>query len=348
MKLNRSILFAAFASLLFGSNYLMGQPRMGKGGMGQSGMKGMTQNLEAPSDNPITPEKVELGKQLYFDGRLSKDLTISCNSCHNSNLGGTDNKQFSTGVAGALGVRNAPTVWNAGFHGVQFWDGRAKSLEEQAKGPLVNPVEMAMPNYDAVAERIQKIPGYVSQFDRVFGKKSVNIENIVKAIATYERTLISRNSKFDNFRFVDKGALNDEEFEGFRTFRQVGCTECHRGPDFAGPPMLSRGEGFFQKMVRFPNDLLVKKYKLLEDNGRFDVTKQESDRNVFRVPSLRNVEKTAPYFHNGSVATLSETVRTCAKLANNRDLNDGETKALVAFLDTLTGEVPEQKPPKLP
>jgi len=317
--------------------------------MAQGGMRGgMSLNVQAPADNPITPEKVALGKQLYFDGRLSKDGTISCNSCHDLKAGGADTKAVSTGVGGALGTRNSPTVWNTAFHNAQFWDGRAPSLEEQAKGPLINPVEMAMPNYDAVVARVKGIPGYVSQFDRVFGKNAVTIENIVKAIATYERTLISRNSAFDNFRFVDKSALSSTEWEGFQTFRRVGCVECHMGPDFAGPPPLARGAGFYQKFPKFPDSSFVTKYKLLDDNGRYEVTKQESDRHVYRVPTLRNVKETAPYFHNGSVTTLDETVRVCAKVANNRELTQAEVKAIVDFLGALSGELPEQKAPKLP
>jgi len=348
MKTNSLILAAVLGTLAFSSGTLLAQRGMGRGmggGMGSGmGMGG----VQVPADNPITPEKVELGKQLYFDGRLSKDGTISCNSCHNLKAGGADNKAVSTGVGGAQGTRNSPTVWNSAFHNAQFWDGRAPSLEEQAKGPLVNPVEMAMPNLDAVVERVKAIPGYVSQFEKVFGKNSLNIDNIAKAIATYERTLISTNSRFDNFRFADKNALNSDEWAGFQTFRQVGCMECHMGPDFSGPPPLARGAGFYQKFPRFPDSPLVAKYKLLEDGGRYSVTKQENDRHVYRVPTLRNVKETAPYFHNGSVATLDETVRVCAKGGSNRDLTQGDVKALVAFLGTLSGEFPEQKAPKLP
>ena len=305
-------------------------------------------SVQAPPDNPITPDKVELGKQLYFDPRLSKDGTVSCNSCHDLAAAGADTKPVSTGVGGAQGTRNSPTVWNSAFHSAQFWDGRAQSLEEQAKGPLVTPVEMAMPSFDAVEARVKGIPGYVAQFDKVFGKNSVTIDNIAKAIATYERTLISTNSKFDTFRFVDKGVLSQDEWQGFQTFRQTGCVQCHMGPDFSGPPPLARGGGFYQTFPRFPNNALVAKYKLLEDQGRYNVTKQEADRHVYRVPSLRNVANTAPYFHNGSVARLDETVRVCAKGGNNRDLSAGEVKSIVAFLGTLSGEFPKQEPPELP
>jgi len=319
----------------------MGPTRGMGGGMGTGG-------VQVPADNPITPEKVALGKQLYFDGRLSKDGTISCNSCHNLAAAGADNKAVSTGVGGALGTRNSPTVWNAAFHSAQFWDGRAPSLEEQAKGPLINPVEMAMPNFDAVVARVKAIPGYVAQFDKVFGKNAVSIDNIAKAIATYERTLISTNSRFDNFRFVDKNALTQAEFDGFGTFRQSGCVQCHMGPDFAGPPPLARGAGFYQKFPRFPDNALVAQYKLLEDGGRFNATKLESDRHVYRVPTLRNVKETAPYFHNGRVPTLDEAVKVCAKGGSNIDLSAGQVRSVVAFLGTLSGQFPEQKVPKLP
>lgn len=310
---------------------------------------GMASGVQVPADNPITPEKTALGKQLYYDGRLSKDGSVSCNSCHDLAAAGADNKAVSTGVGGAQGTRNSPTVWNSAFHNAQFWDGRAPSLEEQAKGPLVNPVEMAMPSLDAVVARVKAIPGYVSQFDQVFGRNSVTIDNIAKAIATYERTLVSGNSKFDNFRFVDKGALTQAEFDGFQVFRaQAGCTQCHMGPDFAGPPPLARGQGFYQKFPRFPDNALVAKYKLLEDGGRYNATKLEADRHVYRVPTLRNVAVTAPYFHNGLVPTLDEAVRLCGKGGNNLDLSPSQVKSLVAFLGTLSGSLPEQKPPKLP
>jgi cytochrome c peroxidase len=352
----RHLIFAATSGLaMVFSATLMAQPAMGPGrgmgpgsGMGMGGGMMGFGSVQAPPDNPVTAEKTALGKQLYFDPRLSKDGTVSCNSCHDLAAAGADTKPVSTGVGGAQGTRNAPTVWNSAFHQAQFWDGRAKSLEEQAKGPLVNPVEMAMPSFAAVEARVKSIPGYVAQFDKVFGKNSVTIDNIAKAIATYERTLISAQSKFDTFRFVDKGVLTQDEWQGFRAFRQTGCVQCHMGPDFSGPPPLARGGGFYQKFPRFPDNTLVTKYKLLDDQGRYNVTQQEADRHVYRVPSLRNVAKTAPYFHNGSVASLEEAVRVCARGGNNVDLKAADAKAIVAFLNTLTGEFPKQEPPKLP
>jgi len=304
--------------------------------------------VQVPADNPITPEKTALGKQLFFDPRLSLDGTVSCNSCHDLAAAGADAKQVSTGVGGAQGTRNSPTVWNTAFHRAQFWDGRAKSLEEQAKGPLVNPVEMASPSFAAVEVRVKAIPGYVVQFDQVFGKNSVTIDNITKAIATYERTLVSAQSRFDTFRFADKEVLTQAEMQGFQVFRQSGCMQCHMGPDFSGPPPLARGDGFYQRFPRFPENALVSKYKLLDDQGRYNVTRQEADRHVYRVPSLRNVAKTAPYFHNGAVASLEEAVQVCAKGGIDVDINAADVKAVVAFLKTLTGEFSKQEAPKLP
>jgi cytochrome c peroxidase len=340
---------ALLAALAAASGTLLAQRGGGGMGMGMGGGRGMgMMAVQAPADNPITPEKVELGKQLYFDPRLSKDSTVSCNSCHDLAAAGADTRAVSTGVGGAQGSRNSPTVWNAAHHSAQFWDGRAASLEEQAKGPLVNPVEMAMPSYDAVVARVKSIPGYVAQFDRVFGKNSVTIDNIARAIATYERTLVSGSSKFDTFRFVDKGALSQAEWAGFQTFRQAGCMECHMGPDFNGPPPLARGAGFYQRFPRFADSALVAQYKLLDDPGRYAVTKQEADRNVWRVPTLRNVALTAPYFHNGLVPTLEEAVKVCAKGGSNRDLSADEVRSLVAFMNALSGELPKQTAPKLP
>lgn len=337
---------AAFSSSLMAQRGM--GPGMGGGGMGMGRGMGMN-TVQAPADNPITPDKVALGKQLYFDGRLSRDGKVSCNSCHDLAAAGADKKPVSTGVGGAQGTRNSPTVWNAAFHQAQFWDGRAPSLEEQAKGPLVNPVEMAMPSFDAVVARVKAVPGYIAQFDQVFGKNSITIDTIAKAIATYERTLVSGNSTFDNFRFVDKGALSQAEFEGFQLFRgAAGCTQCHMGPDFAGPPPLARGAGFYQRFPRFPDNALVAHYKLLDDPGRYTATKQEADRHVWRVPTLRNVAMTAPYFHNGLVPTLDEAVRLCAKGGSSVDLSAAQTASLVAFLGTLSGSLPPQAPPKLP
>lgn len=301
-----------------------------------------------PKDNSMSAAKVELGKQLFFDPRLSKDGTVSCNSCHNVMAGGEDNRNLSAGVGGKLGARSSPTVWNAAFQSVQFWDGRAATLEEQAKGPLLNPVEMAMPDHDAVMARIKNIPGYMLQFKKIFGAKDpATIGNFAKAVAAYERTLITPNAPFDQFKRGKKNALSASQKQGWNTFQRVGCTSCHNGVNFSGPS-LSAGTGFFMKFPTFEDIALENQYGFKKDNERYDVTKNEGDRNMYRVPSLRNVALTAPYFHNGAVKTLSEAVRVMGKLQLNRDLSQEEIGSIVAFLGSLTGTFPKQTMPRLP
>lgn len=302
-----------------------------------------------PKDNPITKEKIELGKQLFFDPRLSKDGTVSCNSCHNVMASGTDNRPVSVGVDAQKGGRSAPTVWNAAFLTAQFWDGRAATLEDQAKGPILNPIEMGMPNPDEVVKRIKEIPGYVSQFKKVFGGKDpVNYDNIAKAIATFERTLITPNSDFDRYIKGDKKALSASAKRGMKLVESVGCTSCHTGPNFSGPANLKIGQGFFQKFPTYSDSKYEKKYNLMADTGLASVTKKDSDKHMWRVPTWRNVAMTAPYFHNGSVATLEEAVRVMAKTQLDKTLKDKEVKDIVSFLNSLTGEFPKISMPRLP
>ncbi len=305
-----------------------------------------------PENNPMLPAKIELGKQLYFDTRLSKDGSISCNSCHNLMAGGDDNNPNSAGVAGHRGKRSAPTVWNSAFLSVQFWDGRAPSLEEQAKGPIVNPVEMGLDGHEIGTSRIKKIAGYLPAFQKAFPKEvkdtnDITIDRITKAIAAYERTLITSNSPVDLYLKGNKKALSPQAVRGMALVQSVGCTSCHQGPIFAGPA-LPEGTGFYQKFPVFPGTEYEKKYKLTEDLGRFDVTKKDTDKNVWRVPTWRNVALTAPYFHNGSVKTLQEAVKVMAKVQLNKDLKDDEVSDIVEFLNGLTGKFPEQKLPRLP
>jgi cytochrome c peroxidase len=303
-----------------------------------------------PADNPQTPEKIALGKQLYFEPRISRDGTISCNSCHDVRhvSGAHPGKKVSEGVGGLLGGRNSPTVWNAAYYSVQFWDGRAPTLEEQAKGPITNPVEMAMGSHDEVVTRIEKIKEYQEQFKKVFGgDKPVTIENMVKAIAAYERTLITPDSPYDRFKAGETKALSAAAQRGMKLVETVGCLACHSGPHFAGPE-LPMGTGFYQKFPMFEDEKLESTYKFKEDKGRYDVTKKDSDQHMFRVQSWRNIEHTSPYFHNGSVKSLDEAVRVMAKLQLNKTLKDEEVKDIVAFLKSLTGKIPLQKAPKLP
>lgn len=302
----------------------------------------------ASADNPPSAAKVALGKQLFFDPRLSLDNSLSCNSCHDLNNNGTDSRSVSVGVGGQVGTRSAPTIWNAVFISSQFWDGRAPSLEEQAKGPILNPIEMGMPHKEATVERIRQIPGYRKQFARVFGgKEPVTLDNIAKAIATYERTLITPNSPLDQYLRGDQTALSEQAIAGMHEFEKLGCNRCHKGPAFAGPANMPRGEVFVEWFPAFASRY-DKIYQLKEDLGRNAGIKPRPITGRWRVPSLRNVALTAPYFHNGRVKTLDEAVRVMARVQLNRDINEQQVSNLVAFLNSLTGQFTRQTPPRLP
>jgi cytochrome c peroxidase len=314
----------------------------------QSPWQPLPDQAPEPPDNPTTAAKVELGKMLYFDPRLSSTGTVSCFSCHNVMEGGDDHMTTSAGVHGLKGGRNAPTVWNAAFHSVQFWDGRAPSLEEQSKGPPVNPIEMGMRDLDAVIDRIRHIPGYRPYFEQAFGPGDVvTMDNAARAIATYERTLITPGSAYDRYAKGDKTALTPQQVRGMETFADVGCTSCHQGPAFNGPS-LPAGTGFFMKFPTYPESPYVAKYKLADDPGRFSATKDEADRGMWRVPTLLNLTYTAPYMHTGTVKTLPEAVRVMASTQLNRTLDDAQVGDVVAFLESLTGKFPQQTMPRLP
>ncbi len=285
--------------------------------------------------NPSTPEKIALGRQLFFETRLSKNHDISCASCHELDHYGIDadtrdgaRTKTSVGHKGQLGGRNTPSVYNAGLHFVQFWDGRAEDLESQAKGPILNPVEMAMPDEAAVLTTLESIPGYEDAFAKAFPgeRKPISYDNVAKAIAAFERQLITP-AKFDAFMGGDLTALSAEELRGLQLFLDVGCTQCHTGATVGGT--------MFQKLGT------VKPWPGLTDEGRAEVTKSAADRFVFKVPSLRNVAETAPYLHDGSVADLATIVQLMAEhQAARGKLADGEVAAVVAFLGSLTGTPP--------
>ena len=303
----------------------------------------------APVDNPTTEAKVELGKMLYFDTRFSSTGTVSCFSCHNVMEGGDDHQPTSIGVHGQVGGRNAPTVWNAAFNSAQFWDGRAATLEDQAKGPPTNPIEMGMKDLDATIGRIRLIPGYQPYFEAAFGKGDVvTIDNAAKAIAAYERTLITPNSPYDRYVKGDKTAMTAQQVRGLETFAKVGCTACHSGPAFNGSANLPMGQGFLMKFPTFPGSEYETQYKLTADPGRYTVTQKDEDKYLWRVQTLRNLTYTAPYFHNGSVKSLDEAVRVMGKTQLNKDLSETEVKDIVAFLGALDGEFPPQTMPRLP
>jgi cytochrome c peroxidase len=288
---------------------------------------------EAPNpDNPATDEKIFLGKVLYFDKRLSKDGNISCNSCHQLDKFGVDNLAFSPGDDGTLGGRNSPTSLNAAFHFAQFWDGRAKDVEEQAGMPILNPVEHAIPSEDFLMKRIAEIKTYQTLFKNAYpdDKNPITFNNLKKAIGSFERTLITP-SRFDQFAQGDANALNLQEKRGIKEFINAGCGACHNGPLLGGK--------MFQKFGVFADYWTLTGSKNI-DKGRFDVTNQESDMYMFKVPSLRNIEHTFPYFHDGSVEKLEDAVKIMVKLQQNRELSDNQVNDIVAFLKTLSGELP--------
>ena len=302
----------------------------------------------APADNPTTAAKVRLGKMLFFDPRLSSTGTVSCFSCHNIMEGGDDHRPVSIGVEAQRGGRNAPTVFNAAFLSVQFWDGRAATLEDQAKGPPVNPIEMGMKNFGEEIFRIEHIPEYRPYFEQAFGPGNVvTMDNAAKAIAAYERTLITPGSAYDRYVEGAHNALTAQQVRGMKDFAAVGCAGCHQGPNFSGPP-LPTGQGFFVKFPVYPQSPYVAKYDLMKDPGRYDVTHNPADKNVWRVPGLRNLLYTAPYMHNGSVKSLPEAVRVMASTQLNRELTEQQVSDITAFLGSLTGPFPKQTMPRLP
>ncbi|CAA9891175.1 Cytochrome c551 peroxidase [Candidatus Methylobacter favarea] len=296
----------------------------------------------APEDNPTTDAKVELGQMLFHDPRLmSVNGRISCSSCHNTMIGGDDTLTTSFGHNNQAGGRNAPTVWNAAFNKVQFWDGRAASLEEQAAGPVINPIEMGMKSWDEVVARFKPIEGYRKAFEKAFGDATISQDTVTKAIAAYERTLITPNSAYDKYVSGDKSALTEQQVRGMNKMAELGCTGCHSGPAFNGP-------GVFQKFPVMENGYFEAQYHFKKDKGRAEVTKKTEDEHFWKVPTLRNIAFTAPYFHNGSVKTLREAVKIMAKVQLGKDLSKDEIADIVAFLNGLTGEFPRQKMPLLP
>jgi cytochrome c peroxidase len=306
-----------------------------------SAWEALPTEADAPADNPTTSAKVELGQMLYHDPRLSSTGTVSCSSCHNTMLGGEDNRPNAMGVNGQTGGRSAPTVWNAAFNKVQFWDGRAASLEDQAAGPVTNPIEMGMKNWDDVVARLKTIEDYKPYFAAAFGRDLISKDNVTKAIAAYERTLITPNSPYDRYVAGDKSALTAQQVRGMEKMEELGCTGCHSGPAFNGP-------GTFQKFPVIPNGYFEAQYHFSKDKGVAEVSKKASDEHFWKVPTLRNIALTAPYFHNGSVKTLDKAVTLMAKLQLGKDLSKEEVADIVAFLDGLTGEFPKQKMPTLP
>jgi cytochrome c peroxidase len=293
-------------------------------------------------ENPVTPEKVNLGKYLYHDTRLSKTGNNSCNSCHNLQTFGVDNLATSPGDEGKNGNRNSPTTFNAALHSVQFWDGRAKHVEEQAGMPVLNPAEMNIPSKDFLIKRLKGVELYKNLFAAAFPneKDPLTYANIEKAIGAFERTLLTP-SKFDTYLNGDEDALSYEEKKGLQTFIETGCTTCHNGVVVGGNSL--------QKFGSLDN---YRNYtgSTTNDEGRKEVTKDEMDKDIFKTPSLRNVTKTAPYFHDGSVEELSRAITIMGKIQLGKDLTPEQVGSIKVFLETLTGDIPEetkQKPAEL-
>lgn len=281
-----------------------------------------------PQNLPLSKAKIDLGRDLFFDKRLSKDDTISCGSCHDLAQGGSDGKDFSKGMGGMVGKINTPTVFNSGFNFVQFWDGRAASLNTQMGGPINNPDELGM-SWESVIAKLKADPGYVTRFRTVY-KSSIDEASIQDAIATYEHSLITPNSRFDRFLNGDAKAINDEEKAGYALFKSLGCSACHQGRNVGG--------NLFQKFGVLHDYFADRGNVTKVDYGRFNVTGLEEDRYVFKVPSLRNIALTAPYFHDASADNLDAAVVTMAYYQLGRQITSADRIRLVAFLRTLTGE----------
>jgi len=301
------------------------------------------QQIHAQQHEPIQPiepavitdpAKVELGKKLFFEPRLSRSGFISCNSCHNLSRGGSDNLKASIGHNWQKGGINSPTVLNSSLNFVQFWDGRAKDLREQAGGPIANPAEMAS-THELAIQVLNSIPGYKTEFKQVFGTDTISLNEVTHAMAAYEETLVTPNSRFDQWLRGDQNALTLQELAGYQLFKNSGCVACHNGP--------AAGGNSFQKMG------LITPYDTAHPaEGRAGVTGDDADRFMFKVPTLRNVELTYPYFHDGAADTLAQAVDVMGRLQLGRTFTPEENSQIVAFLKTLTGEQPSVQLPILP
>jgi cytochrome c peroxidase len=282
-------------------------------------------------DAAVDGARAELGGKLFHDPLLSADGSVACANCHDIAAGGDDGKRRSLGIKGASGGVNAPTVLNASNNFVQFWDGRAATLEEQAGGPLTNPLEMGS-TWDQALAKLRAHPTYPREFAEAF-PDGVTEANVRSALATFQRTLVTIDAPFDRWLRGEKAALSADQSSGYELFKNVGCIACHQGRNVGG--------NMYQRFGVM-GDYFAERGDLTDaDLGRFNVTKSPADRHVFRVPSLRNVELTAPYFHDGSAETLEDAVRVMARYQLGRPLGDGELLRIVSFLKTLTGKVPD-------
>lgn len=284
--------------------------------------------IPIPQDTFLDEKKVELGEKLFKDSRLSKDNTIACTSCHNLMTGGTVPLAKTIGINQQIGVRNSPTVFNSVFNIAQFWDGRAKTLEDQIDGPIHSPVEMGN-NWPEIITKLKSDSNYVASFSDIY-EEGVTVDSIKNAIATFERSLITPNSHFDRYLRGEQDILTDEEISGYEMFKSLGCISCHQG--------INIGSNLYQTFGVFTENKEAGALDKPIDFGRFTVTGKENDKFVFKVPTLRNIALTAPYFHDGSVETLEEAVKIMGAVQLGRNLNRNEISKVVSFLKTLTGE----------
>ncbi|SFS17233.1 cytochrome c peroxidase [Dyella sp. OK004] len=289
--------------------------------------------------NQATAARVALGKALYFDRRLSKSQQISCNSCHDVGTGGADQQRTSIGHNWQRGPRNSPTTFNAAYNFVQFWDGRAKDLAEQAGGPMQNPLEMAN-TPDAVVATLKSIPDYLPRFKAAFPGTAdpITLDNATSAIAVFEATLVTPNAPFDKYLRGDANALTHEQKEGLRTFMDKGCIACHRGVNIGGEMYAKFG------LIKAPGSDI----RPAADKGRFAISKSSGDEFVYKVPTLRNITLTAPYFHSGQVRDLGEAVKIMGEAQLGQKLSDTDVNNIVLFLGSLTGAQPKVDYPVLP
>jgi len=303
-----------------------------------------------PKNNPQTAQKIALGKQLFFDKRLSLNGDVNCNSCHNLAAGGDDD-----GAVFHMRNRNikrsAPSLWNVAHLSTYFWDARAKSLEAQAEEHLFDPNIMNMANADLLNSRLTAIPGYRTAFKQAFTDQQISVKNVTHALAAFQRTLVAPDSRFDQYIKGKKSALNEKEKRGLALFKDKGCLSCHFGRNFAGPapgPALKMGDAFYELMPTIRGSIYEDKYNFLDDLGLFHVTLDPEHKLMWKVPSLRNVADTAPYFHNGVVNDLHEAVRVMDRVQFNYGTSEEEVDDIVAFLKTLTGVYPAITLPRLP
>lgn len=297
-----------------------------------------------PDDNHMTDRKISLGKQLYFDkSLLGPQSILSCNSCHNLSEGGDDNRPYSVGQNGKISRRSAPGLWNIGLQTVLYWDGRSTTLEDQTLDHLRDPVISGWSSVGKIINHLSQSSKYRAAFEKAFpDDPEISGKNLARAIASFERSLLAPDSPFDRYIKGDKSAISDSAKRGIEAFNDTGCLACHFGVNFAGPapgPAMSMGDGFYELFPNMRGSSYDKQYQLTEDLGRYEFTGFPGEKYMWRVPPLRNIELTAPYFHNGSVSTLEEAIRVMAKTQTNKEISDTTVKEISSFLRSLSGKI---------